>query len=290
MNYKVSVVVFLLNVCALSVCSAVSNHLVVRKVSSAKIAEAMALEQGYDATATTNVARFQSAVLLRLARTAQQCDPTGAPLLIGHAEWFEAFLHKHRLTRSEAPTFARLAYEHQQDQIVDYRPGRVISAVKRGEKPVFAVNVKVTWPETETLPDKYSFEDTLSTPNLKVTNHRVITYRLLDFGDMIAVDQIRGLTGRPTTGLLGFLFRFIGEGLVVQSRMMVSNDGLLIARARSKKGVFGLTTTVTVHPNGKMEKGLPAGRKDLRLLEKRLKERFEIEYVPFTPENRMDAQ
>ena len=290
MKYKVSVVVFLLNVCALSVCSAASNHLVVRKVSTAEIAEAMALEQGYDATAITNVARFQSAVLLRLARAAQQCDPTGAPLLIGHAEWFEAFLHKHRLTPSEAPTFARLAYEHQQDQIVDYRPGRVISAVKRGEKPVFAVNVKVTWPETETLPDKYSFEDTLSTPNLKVTNHRVITYRLLDFGDMIAVDQIRGLTGRPTTGLLGFLFRFIGEGRVVQSRMTVSKDGLLIARAHSKKGLFGVTTTVTVQPDGKMEKGLPAGRKDLRLLEKRLKERFEIEYVPFTPENRMDAR
>lgn len=281
MKYKVSVVIFLLNLCALSVCSAASNNLVVRKVSTVEIAEAMALERGYDATATTNVARFQSAVLLRLARAAQQCDPNSAPLLVGHAEWFEAFLQTQGLAVAQAPTYAKMAFEHQQDQIVDYRQNNVILEVKRGKVPEFALNVKVTWPETETLPDKYSFEDTLASPHLKVTNHRVITYRLLDFGDMIAVDQIRGLTGRPTTGLLGFLFRFIGEGRVVQSRMAVSKDGLLIARARSKKGLFGVTTTVTVYPDGRMEKGLPAGRKDLRLLEKRLKQALDIEYVPF---------
>ena len=66
----------------------------------------------------------------------------------------------------------------------------------------------------------------------------MIAYRLLDFGDMIAYDRVQGLTGRPTSGILGLLFRNIGEGRVVASRMAISHDGLQVSRAKAKKAFF----------------------------------------------------
>ena len=124
-----------------------------------------------------------------------------------------------------------------------------------------------------------SYEDTLSTPQLKVTNERVITYRLLDYGDMMVFDEITGFRGRPTTGLLGLLFQVIGEGHVVESRVAVAPGGLQITRARAKK-VFEVATTVTVYPDGRTEKDLPPGRGDLAPIEARLKQPLRLRYLP----------
>ncbi len=107
----------------------------------------------------------------------------------------------------------------------------------------------------------------------------MITYRLLDFGDWFAYDEIEGVTGRPTSGLLGFLFRIIGEGRIKQSRMAISKDGVQVSRATAQKGFMERTTTVTVYPDGKMVKDVPAGRPDLLELEKRIKQPLEIDYV-----------
>lgn len=255
-----------------------ANDSRVISVSLQEITEAMQLQSGYDPTATTNVARFQAEVILQLARTARERDPNGPPLLVGHAEWFWAFLEVNGLTPETAPGYALLAYHHRQDQLVDYDPGHVIKQIVNGNSPVMAVNVQVSWPETSELPAKYSFEDTLSTPKLKVTNHRLITYRLLDFGDMIVYDDIKGLSGRPTSGMLGLLFRIIGEGRVVQSRMVLSEDGLQINRTKAKKGLFGVTATVTIQPDGRTEKDLPKDRPELVALEDKLKRHFKIRY------------
>jgi hypothetical protein len=91
-------------------------------------------------------------------------------------------------------------------------------------------------------------------------------------------DQVQGLLGRPTSGLLGVLFKVIGEGHVTESRMLVSPDGLQIARARAAKGFFTVQSTVTVYPDGRTEKDLPMGRPDLLVLESRLKQPRSIEY------------
>jgi len=111
----------------------------------------------------------------------------------------------------------------------------VIERIEKGKMPRIAINVMVGWPKSAELPKKYSFVDTLSTPKLKVTNHREITYRLLDFGDMIVYDDIHGLTGRPTSGILGMLFKIIGEGRVVQSRISITPDGLKSIAHTQKK-------------------------------------------------------
>jgi hypothetical protein len=247
-----------------------------------QILEAMMQTQGFDPTATTNGPRFQAEVVLRLARDARAHDPEARPLFIGHAEWFSAFLARTRLVAERAPSFIRLAYEHAQDMEIDYRWDRVVRAVE-GPRPDLAANVAIWWPRTREGPEAYSYEDLLSTPRLKVTNRRVITYRLLHFGDMLVFGEIEGLLGRPTTGVLGFLFRIIGEGHVAENRMTISADGLQIARARSCKAFIEVTTTVTVYPDGRTEKDLPLSRPDLAALEARLKQPLRLSYRPLGP-------
>ena len=254
----------------------------VRVVPREQILEAMKASQGFDPTATTNGARFQAEVLLRLARQARARDAEGPPLFFGHAEWFEAFLERTGLTAEKAPAFVRLAYDHGQDTELEYRPGRVVEAGE-GPPPELALSVRLFWPDRPGAPKQYSYEDVLSSPHLKVTNERVITYRLLDFGDMIVYDEIDGLRGRPTTGVLAFLFRLIGEGHLKESRMAISPDGLQVSRARAEKGFLGVTQTVTVHPDGRIEKDVPEGRPDLQALEARLKAPLRLRYRRLDP-------
>lgn len=250
-------------------------------ISQGDMLEAMKLQVGYDPTATTNAARFQAEVLLDLARDAKSSDPTGPPLFLRHSDWFQAFLTVTGRTTETAPTYALLAYQNGQDLAVDYREDRVVREVEVGPTPELAVNVMVWWVQTPDGPDKYSYADSLSTPQLKVTNKSLITYRLLDFGDMVVYDEIEGLTGRPTSGALGLLFRIMGEGSVKWSRMAIAPDGIQVARAQAKKAFIGVTSTVTVYPDGRTEKGLPPDRQDLAELEERLKVPLEIEYMPF---------
>jgi hypothetical protein len=240
----------------------------------------MEASRGYDPAATTNGARFQSEVLRYLARQALAQGPPFDPLLIGHAEWFSAVLERTGLAPAQAPAFIRLGHEHEQDIVLEYGNDRVIRRVLEGETPKLALSVDIGWREGPGVPGSYSYEDTLSQPKLKVTNKRRIRYRLLDFGDMVVFDDVTGLHGRPTSGVLGLLFQLIGEGHVVENRMVIAPDGLQIARAHAKKAFFDVQTTVTVYPDGRTEKDLPPGRADLAPLEGRLKQAIRLEYLP----------
>ena len=248
-------------------------------VSRAEIIEAMRQCDDYDPTATTNGARFQGDMILYLAQKARARDPQGLPLFIGYENWFQAFMEVTARAEDAMPQYAQLAYQYKQITEVDYRVDRVIREVKEAPTPELAVNVRIWWKDQPGKPDRYSYQDTLSTPKLKVTNQRVMTYRLVDFGNWVVYDEIEGLTGRPTSGILGFLFRIIGEGRVLQTRMAISKDGLQINRAIAKKGFMKRIDTVTVYPDGKMEKDIPAGRPDLLEIAKRITQPLEIDYV-----------
>lgn len=248
-----------------------------RMVERDEILQAMKESRGYDLTVTTNGPRFQSEVLLRLVGAAEVRDPRRQPLFIGHREWFEAYLERTGLTRERAPQFVRLSDEYGQDAIVDYRRDRVLSGTPAVNAPLRALNVCMWWAERKDGPRSYSYEDTLSSPQLKVTNERVITYRLLDYRDMVVFNEITGLRGRPTSGVLGMLFQLIGEGSVVESRISVTSDGLQISRARARR-VFEVATTVTVHPDGRTEKDTPAGRADLVAIDGRLKQPLRLRH------------
>jgi len=248
-----------------------------RVVQRDEILQAMNASRGYDLKVTTNAPRLQSEVLLRLVSEAAARDPRRQPLFIGHREWLEAYLERTSLTRERAPQFVRLADAYAQDMIVDYRLDRVIGTPALNP-PRRALNVCIWWPERNDGPGSYSYEDTLSSPQLKVTNERVITYRLLDYGDMVVFNEITGLRGRPTSGVLGMLFQVIGEGSVIETRVAVAPDGLQITRARARKLLIEVATTVTVYPDGRTEKDVPAGRPDLAAIDDRLKQPLRLRH------------
>jgi hypothetical protein len=253
----------------------------VQRVEYAELLEAMRAEQGYDARKTTNLARFQAGVFLRLAERARDRAPQGPALFFDHAEWFRAYLDTVGLGAEQAPISCRLSVENRQDAWVEYRRERVLRRAER--RPVrLALNVCVGPLPQASVPARYSYDDDASTPRLRVTVERAYRYRLLDLGDQVLLDGIEGLHGRPTSGLLGLLFTVIGEGHAVFSRMAFADDGTQVMVGRAKKAFFVRTATVTVRPDGAAEAGLPAGRRDLAALERRLREPLAIEYVPWT--------
>lgn len=252
----------------------------IRRVTRDELARAMRLHGDYDILATTNRGRFTSELLLRLVREAREREQLGRPLYIDPEDWFFAYIETAGVEFNEAPESALLGMEHGQRLLLDYRPGHVVRQVRKGPIPLLAVNVRAWWPETAHPANKYSFTDTASTPKLKVTTHREITYRLLEFEDMVVMDRMDGVTGRPLTGFLGKLFDVIGEGGLKHSRFAVSNDGLQVIRARSKK-IVSVSATVVVQPDGKAKKGVPEDRPDLEEMEERLKRDLDIDYVPY---------
>jgi hypothetical protein len=254
-----------------------------RVVSRDEILDAMRLSRGYSLTATANGPRLQAEVVLHIIRESERTDPERRPLRFGHREWYEAFLERTGLAPEEAPIYVRRPFEVGQDLVVDYRRERVIDEVVKGPRPRIAANVRISWPEAPGTPDSYSYEDLLSDPHLKVTQKRLIRYRLVEYADRIWYAEVRGLHGRPTSGVLGLFFALLGEGRVVESRSAFSPDGLQVVRGRAHKLLFTRVGTVTVWPDGHAEPGIPEGRPDLRPLEQRLKEPLEIRFQPLDP-------
>ncbi|MFT5366203.1 MAG: hypothetical protein ACI8V2_001150 [Candidatus Latescibacterota bacterium] len=259
-----------------------------RRVTEAELIAAMNQVNGFDPTATTNGARFQAEVIFVLANTVADSGRLDQAMVITPDDWYRAFLAKTNLVPETAPQYVKLAHENHQYMWLDARLDRVIDTVKEGERPVRAVNVIFWWPKEPKAHSEYSYQDTLSTPHLNVTNHRVIRYRLLDFGDRFFFDDIDGLTGRPTTGLLGFLFGLIGDGRVVVTGIAISKDGLQVVRGTAKKAFIGVTTTATISPDGRSEKDVPEGRLDLVALETLLQTPFEMAYKPLKWSVEMD--
>jgi hypothetical protein len=239
---------------------------------------------GYTLTATANGPRLQADVLLRLVHEASTSDPERRPLFVGHREWFLAFLARTGLSPSAAPLYVRRPYEVGQDIAVDYRWEAVVEAVVQGPQPRFAANVWIFWPRALGQPDKYSYDDTLSTPHLRVTQSRLISYRLVDYRDRLWYAEVSGLYGRPTSGALGLLFNLIGEARVEESRSAFLADGFQVVRGRASKWGIDRTETATVWPDGRADRGLPPDRPDLRALEERLREPLAIRFRPLPRE------
>ena len=238
----------------------------------------------YSLLATTNSVRFQSAVFQRLIERALEQRPDGGTLFIPYdALWWE-FLIAAGLGAGEedkAPIGRRLAFEHHQSIEVTYGPPHgIVKRIKQGPAPLLAANVRLDWPDQPDGVRKYSFEDTLSVPRLKVTNHQVMTFRFLVFPDMIVLDDIEGISGRPLTGLLGAIFKIIGEGNAVFARFSISTDGLQVLRTKAKK-LISKTVTATINPDGTGQNGVPVDRADLMELEARLKQPLAFDYYPY---------
>ncbi len=250
-------------------------------VPTGQLLAAMREVRGYELTATANGPRLQADVFLKLVREAEARDSERRPLFVGHREWYEAFLVRTELPPSRAPLYVRLPYEVGQDVLIDYRTEAVVEEVIRGPMPRRAANVWIFWPGGGR--DRYSYDDTLSKPNLRVTQRRLISYRLLDYEDRLWYAEVSGLHGRPTSGPLGLLFDLIGEAKVEESRSAFVQDGVQVVRGRARKWWIDKTETVTIWPDGHAERGVPADRRDLRALEARLREPLAIRFAPLPP-------
>lgn len=235
----------------------------------------------FNFVATTNWTRFQSALYLGLVKEAMARRPEGGVVLIPSEAMFWEFYTLSGLTDTNLmPAHLLWALHLGVTTQLAYRPDGIIQAVEKGGTPNLAINVRVGWPDREDGQDKYGFIDTLSVPKLKVTNRQVITIRMLEFDDMVVYDKIEGASGRPLSGLLGAIFKVIGEGNLKYSRSTFAADGVQVLRAQAKK-MFSKTATVTVSPDGTAEKGVPDDRADLAAMEERLKLDLKIAYHPY---------
>lgn len=238
----------------------------------------------YSLLATNNSVRFQSAVTQRLIEHALAERPAGGTLFIPHDVLWWEFLKVAGLGESEggrAPIGRRLGYEfHQSIEVTYGPPDLIIKTVKHGPAPLIAANVVLEWPDRPDRLRKFSFEDTGSVPKMKATNHQRLAFRFLVFRDMVVLDDIEGISGRPLSGVLGAIFKVIGEGNAVFARFSISDDGQQVLRTKAAK-VISKTVTATINPDGSALDGVPAGRPDLTALEARLKQPLDFEYHPY---------
>ncbi len=253
-----------------------------RVVTREEVYAAMLIEKrkGYSLEATSNGGRLESSMILQLVRWAQARDPEKRPLLIRHEDYYWAFLEVMGLDPNTAPASVQTSYDYRLDQRVEYRRERILETVEKGPQPELVVAVKSWWPDTPDAPAHYTYVDSLATPHILVINERVTSYRLLDMGEMVIFDEITGVKGRPVNGVLGLIFKVIGPGRVVQSRLAVSNDGLQVVFGEARKGPMSKTVTATIYPDGTVEDGIPPNRPDLQALAATLKQPLKVQYKP----------
>jgi hypothetical protein len=250
------------------------------RVPTERILQAMREAKSYSLTATANGARLEADVVLSIVHEAAATDPERRPLFFGHQEWYDAFLARTGLTPAQAPVYVRLSYRIGQDMIVDYRREDVIEAVLEGPDPRVAANVWIFW---KGGPGELSYEDRASRPNLLVTEKRLITYRLVEYADLIWYAQVSGLYGRPTSGALGALFSVIGQARVRDTRSVFLPDGFQVVRSQASKWWMRRTATATVWPDGHAQEKIPPGRPDLVAVAARLGEPLAIRFRPMPP-------
>jgi hypothetical protein len=253
-----------------------------RQVTKEELVAAMRGQQAreYTIEAIANSNRLQTSVFLELAEKASKNDPQRRPLRVGHVEYFDALLEVTGLSRDAAPTYVKVPHVFGQDYLIDYRMENVVERVERGQRPLRALNVKGGWPQAPNAPASYSYEDKSTQPHVEVTHQQVVAYRILDFGNVVVCDEIRGITGRATSGLLGFLFDLIGKAHAVHTRYTVAPDGIQLSRTAASR-LLTVTQTVTIYPGGEVLAGVPPDRRDLARLDRALRNLdLEVVYVP----------
>lgn len=236
-----------------------------------RVAMEVASSSGYEPTATTNGIRYQVDVLLHLIKNKLEqvhAQPGRAlPLLIHYKHWCEVFISVNCRNKM-VPKYIELAKEFHQSIIIDYNQQGVFKEIKSGEIPDLVANVILCWPPERGK--SFSYIDTLSSPKLRVTNERVITYRLLKFNNLTICDEIKGLKGKSLSGI----WRIFGKAKMTQYRMLSMKDGPQYVRMRMKKWWWPISKNrdLTIDPKGLTIDGVPKRE------EKRLHSKIKIKY------------
>ena len=243
-----------------------------RQVSRADLVAAMHTEQrkGYALDAIANAVRLQVGVFLALAEQAAATDPEQRVLRIDHPDYRDAFAEVTGIAPQALPLFVKVPHAFHEDYLIEYRTARVVAAAAGVNGLRRALNVKAGWPDAPDAPASYSYEDRSTDPAIEVTHQRVTAYRVLDYGKLVVYDDIRGVTGRATSGALGAVFGVIGKAEAVQTRFAIAADGTQVVRTTARK-LLTLSQTVTITPDGKVFKGVPADRPDLAAIDQRVR-------------------
>ena len=249
-----------------------------RRVPRSALLAAMGMEKGYDRRATTNQARLQTRVFLRLAHEAVERGEA-TPLFIDHEDWFQAYLETVGLPPDQAPLSVRLSYQHQYDIALDGRPGMVVESVQTGPLPSAALNVR--W-RSRRGTTRYSYRDPTSRPVLELSFDGTVSYRLLELDGIVFLDQVTGVAGRPVSGPLTFLFRLLGSARAAWSRSALTGDGWQVVVGHGRKGPISRTATVVIRPDGQVEPVTSDKRSDVAALEARLRRPVVVDYRPWT--------
>lgn len=246
------------------------------RVSRTDLLAAMQKEtaKGYNLLVSTNASRFNSAVLLDLARSRAALSDSSA-FRIGYDDWYEAFRLAMKLDSAAVPKYVDLQRIHHQNRYAMPTKGL---EVEEGPTPMAVLRVWSGWPDSAGAAHEYTLIDTAASPDMEVTNENCVSYWLVDYGDIVVNDRIAGVRGRPLEGALALAFKLIGSGHADWSRSILADDGVAVTWSRAGRGPFSAKLTTTTWPTGRLEKGIPDNRPDLKELEQRLKKPMALRY------------
>jgi hypothetical protein len=238
---------------------------------------AMARHGDYNLTATTTSMRFGAEALLELVRRRRKEAPASTRLFVDQSDWFAAHRETAGVTYKEMSASARAAFEHRQDALVDFGP-QVMQEVAEGPKPLEALDVTISWPDTGAAPSSFTYRDTLSVPRIEVHDNRVVRFRLVQYPDMLLFDEIDGISVKPL-GFLSAVFALVGKPDLKQTRLAVSADQWQVIRGRVKvlPGI-SKTGTAAIEPSGRGHEDVPSSRPDLDSLERRISAPVKLRY------------
>jgi len=233
-----------------------------------------AIEQvdGYDIDATTNQPRFIADFLFVLAGEVRRQGLHSFRIL--PQRYFQAWKEATGKVYDDAPVGMRRVLEFDQRFTVELDP-EVQLRLPDGLEARQLLAVRIGWPKAPGRADFYSYDDTSSDPDVLLRQQRDIRYLLLDFGNFVAYEQVIGISGKPTSGGLGALFKLLGLADLRSTRLAIAADGVQVNRTRVAK-LFTFTALALVQPDGGAERGLPNDRPDLQALADRLELEYEV--------------
>jgi hypothetical protein len=237
----------------------------------------MSAHGAYSLTSTTTSMRFAAEALFAIVRKRQRESPRSTQLFISQDDWFPAHQKTAGATYAAMSAAPRAGFEHHQDALVDYGP-HVVDSVLEGPAPLMTLDVMIFWPDSEGVPDEFSYKDTLAVPKMDMYDSRVIRFKLLEYDSMLVFDRVTGISVRPV-GFLSAVFAVIGKPDLKQTRIAISRDQWQVVRGQVK--VFAgisKTGTATIEPGGRGHEGVPPDRADLGALVEQLKRPLELRY------------
>jgi hypothetical protein len=247
------------------------------RVTQEEMLQAMSAHGAYSLTSTTTSMRFSAEALIAIVRRRQREAPASTRLLIDQSTWFAAHRETAGVTYHEMSAAARASFEHHQDALVDYGP-HVVAEVLEGPAPIMSLSVTISWPDSAGAPSQFSYKDTASVPEVHVYDDRVVRFKLLQYDDMLVFDQITGISVTPL-GFLSGIFAVLGKPDLKQTRLVVSRDDwqVVLGQVKVLPGVWK-TGTAVIEPDGLGHEGIPAHRKDLAALAKRMQRPIKLRY------------